>query len=565
MQPLAALQHSVAKALATGRIGTPVAVRLALNLSVDHGHLERTAAWGLDVAAGWLNSRPQSLAAAGSVESGQIALLASMTGGQSALITVGSPGVGPSRIQAQIIGNRGQLSWEPGETQDIGQAAELDAGGSSGSLLEQIRESLRRGSAVPCEANSLDDQRRAGEVSIPRFSLDRPKVSRPKLGPTPPPYGVLLVAGDHTHQSNYAPLFAADPRCRLVGLTDEPNLTPRRKELNEQLARTLKIPLLPDLQQALARDDVHIVSICAEPMRRGEIILAAAKAGKHLYLDKPLAATRDDLQQIATATLNSNTVHHMFSLVRSATATRARQWITSGELGEVVAAHFDLHFAKGHAGTAKLGTPRSESASPDCYERAEAKRELTNVGVYPLVLLLWLLEARVEAVYATTGNFFFREHHELDMEDFGQVLLWLEGGRVSTISVGRTGWRSHPAGGVNRVMLVGTKRTAIVDAHRPRVEAWTDAESWTAPLRNPADPMAMWSGSLTGTYAARPKLAWATPDDAAAEEDVKFFLDCVEQGRKSDVPVELAGRASEVLLAAYQSAATSRVVRFSAE
>ena len=70
-----------------------------------------------------------------------------------------------------------------------------------------------------------------------------------------PPYGVLLVAGDHTHQPNYAEALAADARCRLVGLTDEADVTPRRRELNERLATRLGIPVLPDLRQALARDD----------------------------------------------------------------------------------------------------------------------------------------------------------------------------------------------------------------------------------------------------------------------------------------------------------------------
>src|SRR5262249_31052802 len=36
-----------------------------------------------------------------------------------------------------------------------------------------------------------------------------------------PRYGVLLVSGNHTHQEDYALAFAADPRCRLIAVTDE--------------------------------------------------------------------------------------------------------------------------------------------------------------------------------------------------------------------------------------------------------------------------------------------------------------------------------------------------------
>ena len=63
----------------------------------------------------------------------------------------------------------------------------------------------------------------------------------------------------------YAPAFAADPRCRLIGLADENDVSPRRRALNEQLAQSLGIPQLASLEDALARTDVHVVSVCAEP------------------------------------------------------------------------------------------------------------------------------------------------------------------------------------------------------------------------------------------------------------------------------------------------------------
>ncbi len=68
-----------------------------------------------------------------------------------------------------------------------------------------------------------------------------------------PEFGLLLIAGSHTHQENYARAFGADPRCRLVGLTDEAEISPRRRELNQRLARELEIPWLPDFDEAISR------------------------------------------------------------------------------------------------------------------------------------------------------------------------------------------------------------------------------------------------------------------------------------------------------------------------
>jgi predicted dehydrogenase len=177
-----------------------------------------------------------------------------------------------------------------------------------------------------------------------------------------------------------------------------------------------------------------------------------------------------------------------------------------------------------------------------------------------VVSLLWLLGREVHSVSAMTGNYFFKEHQDRDMEDFGQILLELDGGVTASILCGRTGWRSHPAGGLNRVYLAGAKSVATVDAHLPRAAVWSDAPSWTPPERDPEDPMGMWSPPGAERYAARPKRDWIFAESLNPGEDVEYFLDCIESGKESDVPAELAARAMEILLAAYRSAAEGRMV-----
>ena len=82
-------------------------------------------------------------------------------------------------------------------------------------------------------------------------------------------YGVLLLGGNRTHQENYALSFAQDARCRLVAFADEPDAPPERIALARSLAESLDLPFIPDLDAALAREDVHIVSLCTDVERRG--------------------------------------------------------------------------------------------------------------------------------------------------------------------------------------------------------------------------------------------------------------------------------------------------------
>jgi predicted dehydrogenase len=420
-----------------------------------------------------------------------------------------------------------------------------------------VRDSLASGQSVPISGGPG----RVRDASGPGREGDR--TSRTALvshfRPAAPPYGVLLVAGDFTHQPNYAEAFRADRRCRLIGLTDADDVPARRRGLNEQFARRLKIPLLPDLDAALRREDVQVVSICAEPERRGPIIVRAAQAGKHLFLDKPLAGSLEEADAVLAAIGEARVISQMFSLVHTGHAERVREAVRADLTGELITVHQDLCFAKGHAGSAALGRPRPEAPTPRHYERADSKRELTNVGVYSLVQLLWLTGRRVRRIRATTGNYFFREHQQNDMEDFGQILMELEGGLVATISAGRTGWRSHPAAGLNRTCLIGRRDAAVFDADRPRVDVWADVEPWTAPRRDPEDPMGMWATPRPPEFTPRPKQAWIAQAPLRANDDIKRFLDCIETGRASDTPAALAAEATEVLLAAYRSAATGAV------
>ena len=562
MHQLHVASQTVQNALATKQIGAPLAVRIVAHQSADHGTLERLAAVGLETAAGWLRSQPDRLMVSGSVERGQLSTLARFAGGQTALVSAGSCGVGRPLLEVVVIGSSGILSWEADDSPTSGDEPgrrEEKLSEQAEWLLRHIRESLEHGRGVLLD-DKISDGARSNPASAPRRASPSSRRSSACPRKQSPPYGVLLVSGDHTHQPGYAESLASDKRCKLIGLTDEADVSPRRGKRNGQLAQRLGIPLLGDLPAALARKDVHIVSVCAEPARRGRIVVQAAEAGKHLYLDKPLAGSLSDCDAIVAAAEKAGVVHHMFSQVHAANAERVRQVVQSGELGPLAAIHFDLCFAKGHGGRAKLGKPRRETPVPKRFELADSKRELSNVGVYPLVMLLWLLGQNIRSVFATTGNYFFEEHQKNDMEDFGQILLSLDGDVTASIAVGRAGWRSHPGGGLNRTYLIGTKQTAVIDLHRPRVAVWADATPWTAPDRNPEDPMGMWSTPQDPRYSARPRQSWLTPAGPAVADDATYFLDCIEQGRQSDVSATVAAESTEILMAAYQSAATGQTV-----
>ena len=542
MVSLSDVVQTTTRGLQTGQIGRPVALRVIAHTVVDHGELQGTAAWLLHQAESWFNSRVQNVSVIGSVENGQFSILASFTSGTSALFSIGTPIANQGILELVLWGNHGTLAWQSEVTHGNLASADhqppLDPRATE--LLDQLR-TIWMAESNPPSHTSTHSLSAVAEAPIPLA----------------PPYGLLLVSGDHTHQPGYADSLLQGGRCRAVGMTDQDDISPRRRQLNEQMAQRLGIPVLP-LDAALRREDVHVVSICAEPIRRGPIIVEALKAGKHVYLDKPLAGTATHTQAIMAAAAQARVVTQMWSLVRSTAAARMRNAVETGRLGDLTAFHADLCFAKGTPGTAEPQV-RQETAAPDRYELMEAKRELTNVGVYCLVSLLWLTGKRIQRVGATTGNFFFREHQNNNMEDFGQMILELEGGMIATLSAGRSGWQSNRDSGLDKTTLVGTRSLETFDAHRPRLAVWSDAPAWSPPQTDPEDPMGMWGGPKKPEHVPAPKHAWLMPA-IPAKDDFTHFLDCVQAGRASDVPAELASHATEALLAGYRSAATGKVV-----
>ena len=56
-----------------------------------------------------------------------------------------------------------------------------------------------------------------------------------------------------------------------------------------------------DYRELLAMEDIDVVSICTPNDQHEEMAIAAAKAGKHVYLDKPIAVTGKSAMRIAEA------------------------------------------------------------------------------------------------------------------------------------------------------------------------------------------------------------------------------------------------------------------------
>ncbi|MGQ9610758.1 MAG: Gfo/Idh/MocA family protein [bacterium] len=371
-------------------------------------------------------------------------------------------------------------------------------------------------------------------------------------------YGVLLVSGLRTHQENYASFFLADQRCRLIAVTDEKEISPVRLELNKKFADELDLPYIEDLDEAIARDDVDIVSICAEHERRGRVAVKCAKAGKHLYLDKPMTCCIEDADAVVSAVKESGVKSQVFSFIHNPWVRLAKKVYESGDIGDLLAIHIDVLFAKGYIGTATLGKHRKQEPYPKRFTFIDSKRELRATGVYSVGILRWITNYEVKNVFGITENYFFAEHQHNDVEDFGMLALNMERDVTATIVGGRIGYTSHPSHGPMQVYLIGTKGMIKIDAYSPRLEIYNNDHPWEPPDINPDDPMGFW----TSTYKdSKPKSIWvALNANKQFPNDASKFIDYIEAGRESEVSAIDGAAQVEILTAGYISAAKGEVI-----
>src|SRR6478735_288762 len=94
-----------------------------------------------------------------------------------------------------------------------------------------------------------------------------------------------------------------------------------------------------DWRAVIARDDIHIVDICAPGFMHAEIAIAALAAGKHVLVEKPLANTLAEAEAMAEAARSARGqgVQSMigFNYRRVPALALARELIAEGRLGAV--------------------------------------------------------------------------------------------------------------------------------------------------------------------------------------------------------------------------------------
>ena len=108
----------------------------------------------------------------------------------------------------------------------------------------------------------------------------------------------VLIHGAGWVSTQHIAAFQTNPNTEIVGISS------RRLESCQQRAEEAgleEIILTTDFEEALNRDDVDIVSVCTPQHIHAENTVAAAEAGKHIVIEKPIANSLEEMKSMLDA------------------------------------------------------------------------------------------------------------------------------------------------------------------------------------------------------------------------------------------------------------------------
>jgi predicted dehydrogenase len=261
------------------------------------------------------------------------------------------------------------------------------------------------------------------------------------------PLGIAVIGLGIGEQ--HARMYATLPSCKVRLLID---LDTSRAE---NLARSFPDSHAGrDLDDALGRDDIDIVSIASFDDAHFGQVISALSAGKHVFVEKPLCRTANELAQIK-ATLKANESLHLASnlVLRGADLYRwLRDEIAAGAFGDIYAFDGDYLYGRLHK------IMEGWRGDTDDYS------VMLGGGIHMIDLMLWLTGQRPVSVQAV-GNRICTRGTGFAFDDFTAATMTFESGMVGRITANFGCVHRHQ----HVVRLFGTRKTFIHDDVGPRI------------------------------------------------------------------------------------------------
>lgn len=291
-----------------------------------------------------------------------------------------------------------------------------------------------------------------------------------------------------------------------------------------------------NLDELLARTDIEVVTICTPSGAHMEPAIAAAKAGKHVIVEKPLDVTLKRCDAMIAACEKAG--------VKLGTIFPSRFHKSSQLLKRAVD---DGRFGQLTLGDAYVKWFRTQAYYDSGAWRGTWKLDgggaLMNQAIHSVDLLLWLMGPAV-SVSAHTATL---AHERIEVEDVATATIRFASGALGVIEATTAAF----PGSLKRIELSGSQGMAVLEEES--IIKWEFAKMNKRDNQLRAE---MLNNTKTGGGAADPS---AIGHHAHAEL-FREFLKAVKVGENPNLDGREGKRSVELILAIYKSAQTGKAV-----
>lgn len=289
-------------------------------------------------------------------------------------------------------------------------------------------------------------------------------------------------------------------------------------------------------EELLKRSDVDIVTIATPSGTHAEIAVAAAKAGKHVLVEKPMAMRSADMTRMISICRMAGVKLGVIHQNRFNPPVRAlRAALEAGRFGKLTHGQATVRWQRGEEYYAQ---------APWRGTKAQDGGVLMNQSIHAIDLLQWML-GEVESVFGYKRTAL----RPIEEEDVAVAVLRFRGGALGVIEAAAT---IYPHNIEETLNVFGETGSVILGGVAVnRVEVWEFAGDGGAAEREAmlagreAEPPNIYGFGHTALFA----------DMAAAVRD----------DRPPAVPGEEGRKAADIVLGIYRSAETGQPVTLPAE
>jgi predicted dehydrogenase len=288
--------------------------------------------------------------------------------------------------------------------------------------------------------------------------------------------------------------------------------------------------------RALVEDkEVDAVAVCVPPALHTEVALAAMKAGKHVFVEKPLALTLDecDLLEAAAARAPNLKAAVGFNMRRHRLVREARERAARGELGRVRLVR--TVFASGSRARADypVWRTRRESGGGSIFE----------LGTHHFDLVRFLLGHEAREVYASCD----------EGDETSVVTLKTDGGVQVSTALSEATAEGH------ELELYGERGWLRVSCYRADGVERLDAGEYAGSVRARL-------GNMARTLRALPRVLMQARSRGgdyvnSYAEEWRHFAEALRGRAEVSATLEDGRRALEIALAAIESSRAGRAVK----